>query len=59
MAKVKVEVLRAVVDGHGEGEVIEVDSKSADMLEKNGYVKKVKEAKKQEKKDDKDEDDKK
>lgn len=41
MAKVKVKVLKAVVDGHGEGSVIEVDSKSADMLVKNGYVEKV------------------
>lgn len=55
MAKVKVRVLNAVVDGHGKGDVIEVDSKSADMLVKNGYVEKVgkNDDKKDEDKDDK------
>lgn len=42
MAKKKVEVLDAVVDGHGKGEVIEIDSRSADALVRNGYVKEVK-----------------
>ena len=41
MAKVKVEVLDAVVDGYTKGEQIEVEAKSAEALEKIGYVKKV------------------
>ena len=41
MAKVKVEVLNAVVDGKGEGEVISIEEKSADHLELIGYVKRV------------------
>lgn len=50
MAKKKVEVLNAVVDGHGKGEVIEVAAKTADMLVRNGYAKEVKPAKKKEEK---------
>lgn len=46
MAKKKVKVLKAVVDGKREGEVLEIDSASADMLVKNGYVELVKEEKK-------------
>lgn len=48
MAKQKVKVLDAVVDGKRKGEVLEVDSKTADMLVKNGYVELVKEEKKKE-----------
>lgn len=48
MAKKKVKVLNAHVDGKGPGSVIEVDGKTADMLVKNGYAEHVKEAKKQE-----------
>lgn len=57
MAKKKVRVLKAVVDGKREGEVLEVDAKSADMLLKNGYVELVKEDKKKD--DDKKDEDKK
>lgn len=56
MAKKKVEVLGAIVDGHVEGDVIEVDEKSAEMLVKNGYVKYVNEPKKQDKDDKKNDD---
>lgn len=52
MAKKKVRVLNAIVDGHGKGKEIEVDAKSADMLIRNGYVELVKEKKKEDKKDD-------
>lgn len=38
MANVKVEVLDAVVDGHGEGATIEIDERSAKHLESIGYV---------------------
>lgn len=48
MAKKKVKVLDAVVDGKKRGSVLEVDSKTADMLLKNGYVELVKEEKKKE-----------
>jgi len=41
MAKVKVEVLDAVVDGHKKGAQIDIEEKSANYLEKIGYVKKV------------------
>ncbi|MGE6896823.1 hypothetical protein [Priestia flexa] len=41
MAKVKVEVLNATVDGKGQGEVISIEEKSADHLESIGYVKRV------------------
>jgi len=41
LAKVKVEVLDAVVDGHTTGEQIEIDERSAAYLEKIGYVKRV------------------
>jgi hypothetical protein len=57
MANKKVKVLKAVVDGKGEGEILDIDSKSADMLVKNGYVELVKEEKKAPKKDE-DKDDK-
>lgn len=48
MAKKKVKVLDAVVDGKKRGSILEVDSKTADMLLKNGYVEIVKEEKKRE-----------
>lgn len=48
MAKKKVKVLDAVVDGKKRGSILEVDSKTADMLLKNGYVELVKEEKKKE-----------
>lgn len=38
MAKVKVKVLNAVVDGHKKGAVISIEEKSAIHLEKIGYV---------------------
>lgn len=41
MAKVKVEVTGAIVDGKFPGEQLEVEEKSADYLEKIGYVKKL------------------
>lgn len=41
MAKVKVKVLNATVDGKGPGETISIDEKSADYLESIGYVEKV------------------
>lgn len=44
IAKVKVEVLDAIVDGKVRGEQLEVDEKSAKQLEANGYVKVVKDA---------------
>lgn len=47
MAKKKVKVLNAVVDGHTRGDVFEVDAKSAEMLVKNGYVEYVSEPKKE------------
>lgn len=46
MAKKKVKVLNAVVDGKRQGETLEVDSKTAEMLVRNGYVELVKEEKK-------------
>lgn len=46
MAKQKVKVLNAVVDGKGQGETLEVDAKTAEMLVRNGYVELVKEEKK-------------
>jgi len=39
MAKVKVEVLGAVVDGNPSGTTIEIDKRSAKALEARGYVK--------------------
>lgn len=39
MAKVKVEVLAAVVDGKGQGEQLSIEEKSAAHLESIGYVK--------------------
>lgn len=44
MAKTKIEVLDAVVDGQTKGAQFEIESKSADYLASIGYVKKVKEA---------------
>lgn len=38
MAKIKVEVLGAVVDGNASGSTIEIDARSAKSLEANGYV---------------------
>ena len=49
MAKLKVEVTGAYVDGHKPGSTIEIEKKSAEYLESLGYVKKVKEAPKQDK----------
>lgn len=43
MAKVKVEVTGAYVDGSAPGSVIEVEEKSAKYLEKVGYAKVIKE----------------
>lgn len=43
MAKVKVEVLDAIVGGHKRGAVISVDEKAAKQLEANYYVKRVEE----------------
>lgn len=39
MSKVKVEVLKAIVDGKGEGEQLAIDERSAAHLESIGYVK--------------------
>lgn len=44
MAKVKVEVLKAEVDGKKQGEQLTVDEKSAEYLAKIKYVKIVQEA---------------
>jgi hypothetical protein len=41
VAKVKVEVLNATVDGKSEGSVITIEEKSAKHLESIGYVKRV------------------
>ncbi len=41
IAKVKVEVLNAVVDGKGRGEQLEIEEKSAEHFEKLNYVKRV------------------
>ncbi len=49
MSKVKVEVLKAVVDGKGEGEQLTVDEKTAEHLESINYVKRVDEPKKRSK----------
>lgn len=51
MAKVKVEVLDAVVDGKRKGEQLELDKKQAEQLEKIRYVKIVNEPKKTTKKE--------
>ncbi len=45
MAKVKVEVTGAYVDGQGPGSIVTVDEKVAEHLERNGYGKKVEEPK--------------
>ncbi|WP_342537352.1 hypothetical protein [Sporosarcina sp. FSL K6-3508] len=39
MAKTKVEVLNTIVDGARRGETIAIDSRSAEHLERIGYVK--------------------
>lgn len=52
MAKKKVRVLDAVVDGKVKDDELEVDAKTADMLVRNGYAELVKEAKKEEPKKD-------
>lgn len=39
MAKFKVEVVGAYVDGHGPGSIVSVDEKSAKYLESIGYGK--------------------
>lgn len=41
MAKTKIEVLDAVIDGHVKGEQLEVEAKSAEQLIKIGYAKEV------------------
>lgn len=41
MAKVKVKVLNAYVDGKGPGEELSMDNRSADHLESIGYVEKI------------------
>lgn len=41
MAKVKVRVLKAVVDGKGKGEIISIEEKSAKYLESIDYVERV------------------
>lgn len=46
MAKVKVEVLDAVVDGKTKGAQLEIEKKSADHLSKIGYVKQTKKGEK-------------
>lgn len=46
MAKAKIEVLGAVIDGHTKGSTLEVEEKSADYLEKIGYARKLKAAEK-------------
>ncbi len=48
MAKVKVEVLDAVVDGKGKGEQLSIEDKDATRLESIGYVKRVAAPKKKE-----------
>lgn len=45
MAKVKVEVLDAVVNGKPSGSQIEVEKASADYLQSIGYVRIIEEAK--------------
>ena len=45
MAKTKVEVLNAIVDGARRGETITIDSRSATHLESIGYVKVISEEK--------------
>ncbi|WP_079516522.1 hypothetical protein [Rossellomorea marisflavi] len=50
MSKVTVKVIGAYVDGYAPGNDIEIDKRSADHLEKIGYVKRV-EAEKAEPKD--------
>lgn len=41
MAKVKVKILNATIDGKGPGEIISIDEKSADHYEKIYYVERV------------------
>lgn len=50
MAKVKIEVLNAVIDGKQKGEQLEVDEKSAKHLIAINYAKKVEAEKKEPKK---------
>jgi hypothetical protein len=38
MAKVKVKVVGAYVDGHAPGSTISIEAKSAEQLEKIGYI---------------------
>lgn len=52
MAKVKVEVLDAIVGGHRKGDVISVDEHVAKRLEANYYVKRVAASKAETKTDD-------
>ncbi|MBW3113495.1 hypothetical protein KYJ26_16700 [Bacillus sp. MCCB 382] len=47
MAKVKIEVLNAVIDGKQKGEQLEVDEKSAKHLIAINYAKKVEAEKKE------------
>ncbi|PID16866.1 hypothetical protein CSV63_02965 [Sporosarcina sp. P34] len=53
MAKTKVEVLNAIVDGARRGETITIDSRSAAHLERIGYVKILGEVKAKEPKEEK------
>jgi hypothetical protein len=43
LAKTKIEVLNAVIDGHKQGEQLDVDAKSAKHLIAIGYAKEVEE----------------
>lgn len=41
MAKVKIEVVNAIIDGHTHGQQLEVGEKDAEKLEGIGYAKRV------------------
>lgn len=45
MTKVKVKVVGAYVDGHAPGSTISIDKKSAEYLEKVGYIRVLEEEK--------------
>ncbi|MFD2924174.1 hypothetical protein [Halobacillus naozhouensis] len=51
MAKVKVEVLDAIVDGNTKGEQLSVEERSAKYLESIGYVEIIDKSKSKETKD--------
>lgn len=44
MAKIKVETVGAIIDRHPIGSTIELDKKTAEHLESQGYVKIIEEA---------------